>query len=189
MTVSTADRIAAAARDLLVAEGAAAVSMRRLADLVGMTPMAIYRHYANRDALMRHVADVAFAELGQRFDRPRSGDLEDRLHQMLDELLDLAVDQPHLYTYLFTEARPGARSLPEQSADSPTLRVVGEALAEGMAEGRFRPGDATRLTLMVAGMVQGLIMLRHVGRVNLADDDFRALCHDSAAVVLDGIRL
>src|SRR4051812_49489621 len=59
----TAVRIAGAARALLAAEGAAAVSMRRIAATIGVTPMALYRHYPNRDALLAAVADRAFAEL------------------------------------------------------------------------------------------------------------------------------
>jgi AcrR family transcriptional regulator len=41
---STQDRIFAAARQLFDQGGVEAVSMRRIAEKVGITPMAIYKH-------------------------------------------------------------------------------------------------------------------------------------------------
>ena len=52
----TEDKIAAAARRLLDKEGAEAVTMRRVAGAVGITPMAIYRHFPDRAGLLRQGA-------------------------------------------------------------------------------------------------------------------------------------
>jgi AcrR family transcriptional regulator len=187
-TVSTRLKIAAAAREVLITEGAAAVSMRRVAATVGITPRAIYKHFADREALLKHVADAAFEDMAARFVRPRPGPVVERLHGMLDDLLDIAVQQPHLYQYVFVDARPDARMLPAEAADSPTLRIVTAALSEGMAEGTFRPGDPQRLTVTLIALVQGLIMLRHTGRIGLPVEDFRVLCHAAADDVLTGLR-
>jgi AcrR family transcriptional regulator len=62
-TAPTARRVAAAARRLLDREGADAVTMRRVGDAVGITAMAIYRHYPDRAALLNALADQGFAEL------------------------------------------------------------------------------------------------------------------------------
>ena len=61
----TGRKIATAARRLLDKEGAEAVSMRRVAQAAGITAMAIYRHYPNRDALLNAVADEGFEELSR----------------------------------------------------------------------------------------------------------------------------
>jgi AcrR family transcriptional regulator len=188
LPLATVDRIAAAARDLLITEGAAAVSMRRVAAAVGVTPMAIYRHYPNREALLRHVAGTAFAELAAKFAQPPAADLDERLHGMIDSLLDVALGQPHLYAYVFTEPRADARAMPGQLADSPTLSAVSAALSEGMATGRFRQDSVEQLTLTFAGLLQGLIMLRHNNRIDLPDNEFRALCHAGVERILDGLR-
>jgi len=45
------------ARRILDAEGLEALSMRRLASEVGMTPMAVYRHIPSRDALLEALVD------------------------------------------------------------------------------------------------------------------------------------
>ena len=57
---------------LLDKEGAEAVTMRRVADAVGITPMAVYRHFANRAALLNALADEGFDDLGKRLAITRS---------------------------------------------------------------------------------------------------------------------
>lgn len=42
---------------------AAAVSMRRVADSIGMTAMTIHRHYPNRETLAQRSADNTFAKI------------------------------------------------------------------------------------------------------------------------------
>jgi AcrR family transcriptional regulator len=57
------DRIAAAALALGDREGQQAMSMRRIAADLGCDPMAIYRHFPNREALLDAVADLALADV------------------------------------------------------------------------------------------------------------------------------
>jgi AcrR family transcriptional regulator len=56
-TESTSKRIATAARRLLDKEGVEGVTMRRVAKAVGITPMALYRHYPDRAGLLNALAD------------------------------------------------------------------------------------------------------------------------------------
>jgi len=55
--------IVAAALARADAEGLEAVTFRRLAADLGVTPMALYRHVANKAELLGAAADLAFAEL------------------------------------------------------------------------------------------------------------------------------
>ncbi|GAB4083545.1 hypothetical protein GCM10028784_01750 [Myceligenerans cantabricum] len=54
--------ITAAALRLGDREGADAMSMRRIAAELGCDPMALYRHFAHREALLDAVADAALAD-------------------------------------------------------------------------------------------------------------------------------
>ena len=60
---NTADRIANVALTILENEGPEAVSMRRVAEAVGVTPMAIYHHFPSREALLNTITDREFAKL------------------------------------------------------------------------------------------------------------------------------
>ncbi len=65
---STAEKITAAAGRLLDRSGAEAVTMRHVAKAVGITPMALYRHFANREGLLNALADAGFTELAARLE-------------------------------------------------------------------------------------------------------------------------
>jgi DNA-binding transcriptional regulator YhcF (GntR family) len=58
----TVDRIVHAAVAVADAEGLAAVSMRRVAGEIGVATMSLYRHVADKDALVTRMMDVALAE-------------------------------------------------------------------------------------------------------------------------------
>ena len=63
------DRVLRAAVALADKEGIEAVSMRRLADELGVVPMALYKHVANKDQLLDGLIDVVVGEI----DPPTSG--------------------------------------------------------------------------------------------------------------------
>ncbi len=60
------DRVLSAAVDLADEVGLAAVSMRRLAQELGVVPMALYKHVADKDELVDGMVDLVIAE----FDPP-----------------------------------------------------------------------------------------------------------------------
>ncbi len=57
------ERIVQHALELADAEGLDAVSFRRLAAHFGVTPMALYRHVADRDDLLAAMSDLVIAEI------------------------------------------------------------------------------------------------------------------------------
>jgi len=188
---STAERIAATARAVLDAEGSAAVSMRRVASAIGVTPMALYRHYPNREALLAALADRAFEDLEKEWrTRPPTGaGPEAELYAAFDALFDVAVTRPHLYRFLFTEVRETARAYPDGFRDggSPTLNVLAGLIRAGIDDGVLRADDEWDVAFTLAAHMQGLILLYHGGRTD-AGEDFRARAHASLKRVLDGIR-
>ena len=61
----TRDRIQQAALAVADTDGLEAVTMRRLADDLGVAAMALYRHVENKDDLIDGMVDLVFAEIGQ----------------------------------------------------------------------------------------------------------------------------
>src|SRR5271168_4945361 len=99
---STARRIANVGRRLLDKEGAEAVTMRRVATAVGITPMAIYRHFADRDGLLNALADEGFTELaGLLRGKKLSGGVGQRLTQLGEIYLEHALGNPRLFELMF----------------------------------------------------------------------------------------
>lgn len=184
-------KIFAAARRLLQGDGSDAVTMRAVAKAVGITPMAIYRHYQDRDALLNALADEGFQELAARLSRLRSGDdIEDRLKRIGDIFLDHALENPHLFELMFVHPRAGARRFPKdfRAGDSPTANFVKAAVHEGVQRGIFRQDDAWEIAFEIGALSHGLIMLYLGGRLDATRTQFKALYNRSFERYMRGIR-
>jgi AcrR family transcriptional regulator len=191
MTTTTAERIANAASELLDRDGAEGVTMRRIASLVSMTPMALYRHYPNRDGLLHALADDGFQTLAKKLaDLEFAGTVERRMLTILDLFLDLAFERPRLFELMFLTRREGARQFPEdfKARKSPTANPSADVIAKAMENGDLRKDDVWEIVFETGAMMQGLAMLYLGGRVAMAPEDFRAYCHRSFRRYLNGIR-
>ncbi|MER7013037.1 TetR/AcrR family transcriptional regulator [Saccharopolyspora sp. NPDC000359] len=187
----TAERIAAAALEILLAEGAEAVTMRRVAAAVELSPMATYRHYPNREALLRSVVDQAFAELGEHYGQRSEGlDFHARLDALTDDFLDFALGKPNLYRYLITEQRTGSLRFPDDFRDggSTAFAPVHHVVEQGMREGVLRSDDVLETGLALTMPVVGLVQQYLGGRYNLPEPEFRALCKRTMRRVLRGLQ-
>jgi len=190
-TLSTEQKIAAAARRLLDEDGPEAVTMRRVADAVGITAMAIYRHYQDRETLLNALADKGFEELASRLAKRRfSGGIEQKLTRMGEIYLDHALANPRLFELMFLKPRAGARQYPRdfKAGLSPTVNLMVEAVKEGMEAGIFREGDAHQIVFEMGALSHGLIMLYLGGRMDVTADRFRTIYRQAFRRYTHGIR-
>jgi AcrR family transcriptional regulator len=188
---TTTQKIAGAARKLLDQEGAEGVTMRRVATAVGITPMALYRHYPNRHGLLNALADAGFIELTAKLAGLRlTGEVDRQLLKILDVFLDHAFDNPKLFELMFLTKREGARQYPEdfRTRRSPTANVSADVISRAMETGYLRKADVWEIVFETGALIQGLIMLYLGGRVAMSPSKFRAFCHRSFGRYLNGIR-
>lgn len=145
-----ARQIVDAARGLLEREGWDRVTMRDLADDVGIRAPSLYKHFANKDALKAVLVGVALAESGAAL-RPVTG-----VSDLLTAYRAVARGNPNLYR-LATVGPLDRPALPdglEEWSGAPFFEVTGDAhaaqalwaAAHGMAileiDGRFPTGTA-----------------------------------------------
>ncbi len=188
---STAASILVAARELLDQEGIAAVAMRPVAERVGITPMAIYRHYADRASLLNAVADEGFHELATRLQTLRlKGGVEHRLMQVGDVFLDAALQFPSLYELMFLVPRQGARVYPKdfKAGRSPTFNPTVNILEKAMSAGELRVDDPVAIAFELSALSHGLIVLYLGGRAAQSEKQFRMLHQRSFRRYLNGLR-
>ncbi len=187
---STRRQIEIAALRLLEKDGAGAVSMRRVAQAVGLTPMAIYHHFKNRAELLDRVVATEFSALEEAMTSKRlTGSLERRIMAALDIYVLYALERPRVFDYLFSEARSGARRYPEdfRAGRSPTLNRFASLLAEGIAAGELRSGDRWELAMHLWAQVHGFVMLFRAGRFDLTQPEFINLVRRSIKRLLHGL--
>jgi AcrR family transcriptional regulator len=189
-TAQTADRLLAVTRKIMIAEGAAAVTMRRVAADAGVTTMASYRHFPNRDALLSAVAEECAAELGRDWAASSAiADPQQRILALLDDLLDFALGTPHLYAFLMIDRRQQARRYPQDFDDgaSPAFSRLTDAVEHGMRQKALLTDDVIETSLTLTATVQGLIQLYLRDRIAMSPPQFRDLCHRSVRRVLHGL--
>ncbi|MDH5832599.1 TetR/AcrR family transcriptional regulator [Luteimonas kalidii] len=187
----TARQIIQAARALFEDEGPEAVSMRRVAEAVGITAMAIYRHFPNRDALLKRISDDSFNEIAHHWTARKSGG--DPIAQLIAIqmiYLDYAIAHPHLFDHAFSVRREDARRFPEdfRARRSPTLNVVHDAVVEAQDIGALRTGDAWDIAMTLWAHSHGLVALYRAGRFSFDARRFQAFYRDSLGRLLDGLK-
>ncbi|HTD28186.1 MAG TPA: TetR/AcrR family transcriptional regulator [Xanthomonadaceae bacterium] len=189
---TTADAIASAARTIFEVEGPTGISMRRVAEAVGITPMAIYRHFPNREALLHRLSDDTFAEVTNLWTaKKKSTDVVKRLIELQDGYLDYASAHPHMFDYAYSVRREGARHFPKdfRARRSPTLNLIADTLEEGMRDGVFRKDDIWEAAMAIWGLAHGLICLYRAGRFSYSERAFRTFYHASIKRLLDGLKV
>ncbi|MGD0648832.1 MAG: TetR/AcrR family transcriptional regulator [Acidobacteriaceae bacterium] len=187
----TAAAILAAARDLLDRRGPAAVAMRPVAEKVGITPMAIYRHFADRASLLNAVANEGFQTLATKLQSIHlKGNVEHRLLQVGDVFLDAALQSPNLYELMFLVPREGARVYPRdfKARRSPTFNPTVTVLENAMRSGELQPDDAVEIAFELSALSHGLLVLYLGGRVAQTEKQFRLLYQRSFRRYLNGLR-
>lgn len=160
------DEILGAAERMLLDTGSQdAVSIRAVADAVGVTPPSIYRHFADKSTLIFEVCGRHFdaLEASIRAATDHIDDPVDRLAAMGRAYIEFGVANPEPYRIMFMT-----------SPDSAPEEYQGEALAKSSAfdllvscvrscidAGRFRPQhtDPYRLSLGFWAQVHGLTSL------------------------------
>jgi len=189
--LTTPEKILRAAHKLFDREGADAVSMRRVAELVGITPMAIYRHFPNREALLKRLSDDSFNTVAHEWEvRATHPDILERLLALLEPYLNYALEHPHLFDHAFSVRRDDARRFPEDfhARQSPTLNVVADAVAEGMRLGVLKQDDPWDVAMSLWAHAHGLVALYRAGRFSYDEARFRKFYFDSIGRLIDGIK-
>lgn len=187
---STSDRIADVAKEMVTEGGSAAVSMRKIGDALGLSPMAVYRHFPNREALLKRVADDMFTDVHDRLSRKTvPTDTVEALHGAVDDLVDLALDHPRQFAFMFIEPRQGARVFPGDFSvgRSRLFSLLTAIIDTGIANGTLEGADPWKIGLTLTANLYGLTALYQGGRIALDDQGFRDLCHDSLERLLNGI--
>ncbi len=176
--METKDQILEAARAAFDRGGIEAVSLRDVARAVGITPMAIYRHYANKQALIDALVLDALGEWSARAEAVPRGDPQAWLVHMGDAFVDFALEKPRRFEAAFLTPTKAARRYPDDfvAGHSPAGVLYLEFFERAKARGLIAEGvEAIEIMITIAGLSQGLITLYRAGRVAGGEAEFRAL--------------
>lgn len=121
------DHILATARALIAEEGFEGLSLRKLAQALGCSPMALYAYFADKHALLWALAQDGFGLLARRLARGAPADPRAALRRVYVEYARLGFERPDEYRILFmtpvgasaAPSAPGAVALAAPAPKSP----------------------------------------------------------------------
>lgn len=155
------DAIRKAAIDVLEREGGAALTMRRVASELGLTPNALYRYYSGRDVLVAAVADEAarrlLATINDTLDQREADDeaaaptAPERIRMLTEVYAEFARANPALYTTLMTDMTEAEAALAQPLGHDALWDRVLEIIAP-LTGSENAPAAAVTLWSLMHGM-------------------------------------
>src|SRR4249919_507375 len=147
---------------IIGAEGLNDVTLREIGARLGVSRTALYRHFADKDALLSAVATEGFralrGELVTAWDAGGHGD--EAFHAMGAAYVRFAVANPAHYRVMFGGAVGSESPDPELTAEGHgAFNALVDALATLQRDGMVRADDTVRMATYVWALVHGMAML------------------------------
>jgi AcrR family transcriptional regulator len=140
-----------------------AVSMRAVAEAVGVTPPAIYRHFADKDELLLEVCERRFTEFDVQIEAAGAdaGDPVTALRLRAEAYVRFGLTHPEHYRILFLKGPGGVerRAAEGGGAGRRAFEHLVAAVQAGIDADRLRSGDAMVLAISLWSALHGLTAL------------------------------
>jgi AcrR family transcriptional regulator len=136
----TRDRLFAAAKTVLEREGIAGLTIRKVAKRAGMSPMAMYRHFADKDALLNALVEDGLAAWEKVVRSLRAEDPMEWLEELTEAFNDFAAGR------------------------SPVITMLTVRIEQARADGRIGDKPALEIALSLSALAQGLVSMHRANR-------------------------
>lgn len=179
-----------AARVMIREDGIEALSLRKLADVVGVSRTALYHHFRDKNDLLCAIVAEGFAAIHRLMDEAvdaETGSARERCAAFVHGYVRLATQDAELYDLMFS------RTIWKQHAPTDALRttahdsfrrlleMVRQWQADGIMSDRFEPRRLAQVTLST---LHGLSRLQNDG-VYKDQSGLKAMCDCAIAVLLN----
>jgi AcrR family transcriptional regulator len=143
---ATIEEIKQTARQLLVAEGPDAVSLRAIGRAMGMTAPALYRYFGSRDDLVKHVCGDIFTEIADDIHaaivaagEATGGDMTAKIIAACEEFRRWALAHKPEFGLLFGTPLPGLEAVHDDFVDESASKFSDEFMTLFYAIWRKQP--------------------------------------------------
>jgi AcrR family transcriptional regulator len=175
ISLSTRDRLVAAALAVLERDGPAAIQARTLANEIGASTMAVYTHFGGMPKLIEAVTREGLARFAAHTRRvPRTADPTADLIAGGLAYGEFALQHPQLYRLLFGLTDLGR--VHQLSTDAATswdlaegvdaLSVLVSAVDRAIEAGRIRPQEPTAAATQILSATHGFVLLAISGFID-----------------------
>jgi AcrR family transcriptional regulator len=149
--------------------------------------MAMYRHFADKDALLNALMDDGLAAWECTARSIRAVDPIEWLYALGDALLDFALTEPHRFDAAFFLPASKARRYPDDfvAGRSPVIAMAMVRIDQAKADGRLNDRPALEVALAFSALAQGLVSMYRANRFS-SEKQFRTLYRAQVRRCLDG---
>jgi len=186
------DQILKAAHDILLDEGFRGISTRAIARRLGISPMALYRYFPSRDAIIQALQERQRQRMQRRLGslvrRAETEDAGTVFRAWLDHHQRLSRENPRVFRFLWVNQLEDAETREERAVRvSANLQHVARLMEIGMQRGDFVTRDPMTAAATAVSIALGPMLMYHNG--NVAN---QALCEqmtrDAAEAALNYLR-
>ena len=158
--MKTQDQIVQACTELIAEEGLAALSLRRVAERVGIRAPSIYAHFASKEALLAAAQGTAAQVLAQTLagHDDTGAEPKRRLVSTAMGYLDFAREQPHFFALLFMHSSSGRGDLAQPPLQGSAYAYLLDRVRDFLGT---RAADTEFLAFGIWSLVHGAAVLRH----------------------------
>lgn len=158
--------------------GLSRFSLRAVGKSAGLSAMAVYRHFKNKDDLLRAVGEEAFDSYRELVAAIPDAPIEQWLLDVARGYVVFALDNPARFEACFVLRTQVERIYPQDfsAGKSPVISMMVQRIQAARAGRRLKRTDALELALLMWAQLHGLVMLHRAGRFALSRADFLALC-------------
>lgn len=176
------------ARALIREGGLGALSLRKLADRVGVSPPALYHHFRDKNDLLCAIAERGFEALGREVmgaAEKTEGPPTARLRAFVFAYVRFATREPETYDLMFGREiwKRGAPTASLREVAYGTFRSYAARVAIVAAEMELAPGEsALRLAQASWALLHGLCRLQIDG-IYVDASDVDAMCEEAVRLL------
>ncbi len=156
----------AAAWELVQAQGLEGLTLRAVAERLGVSRSAIYRHYRSKDELLGEIILEGFEQLRATTSKAASARAQgaqscplDQLHHMGLAYIRFAVEQAELYDLMFHPSLIGRTGEKVKDASVRSYEVLTGMLQQCQNAGQIKAGDPQRQAFAIWASLHGLVSL------------------------------
>lgn len=159
-----------AAARLLHESGPEALSIRAIAERVGVSHMVLYRYFASRQALLDALRERQRERLAMRresaLQEAREGKVVAVMRRALGHYRRMAEHHPRMYRFIWVEPVAAEKGgAPHSEILREDVAHVAELIAIGISQGVFAPRDAQEAALLCILLANAPLILYHSGRL------------------------
>ena len=180
----TRERILETASRILETDGAAALTMRRVAGDMDYTAPVVYQHFAGKDALVQELIAQGFRSMVAEFEPVLSeADVDRRVLGVAAAYVRFAGQHPHLYGAMNgTVVRADAR----RAAAEPTFEVVLDLMASWSDVHGVELVDRAEACEILWGTLAGMASIGYLDTIG--NERAQRLAQEAVSAILRGWR-